>query len=230
MQNISNNELINIKNNLDPTKLLSKLIISNCGLQTPPDLKHFGHEFVEVSFDNNAIESFPDGYFEGENLMIRCLYLASNLLSEISRITSLAHSLQWLDLDDNMISSLIDITSVFFPELSDLTIANNRISTIDVTDLVDNWPYILNVDLRFNRIHFLEDMTLLAPMNRQTATDLSFLIQGNPFSCEDELSWLLGREEILFYCKCIDLVDVAEARCHSPAELQGQTFVDIGKP
>eukprot|EP00058_Branchiostoma_floridae_P019697 XP_002605187.1 hypothetical protein BRAFLDRAFT_80871 [Branchiostoma floridae] len=121
-------------------------------------------------------------------------------LSGICSITNVSYlpplpRLRKLELHRNCIESFSWMSLRVLPNLRALCLSGNRLRHVKLDTVIGHLPKLRKIDLRFNKLASFSEHELGWPQVTHA------LINGNPFHCDCDLSWLIVKMACLQGCK-----------------------------
>nr|QBP05244.1 toll-like receptor 22c [Boleophthalmus pectinirostris] len=196
--NISKIQLLNFRHFPNVTKLdLNQNSISNIG-------KHTFSQLISLKLlilSNNTLVKLEDQVFDGLSKLIELRVSFNQIDSVAPNAFRSLKSLSLLDLSSNRLCSIAQLRSSIqhMPQLSNLIIKNNRITTLRSQDL-SNSSTIYSLDVSENPLTKFEVTT-------GAFSKLKRLIIGDP-TVKANLSWSVQKHSLLAHVTSVDVSGV----------------------
>ena len=125
-------------------------------LKSPPPLMAMCPSLLNIDYTQNEIKGFPMGYFDSCS-KLEILYLAGNQLKQHGlELEPMKESLRYLDLSENLIEDVKNITDIKFSSMQVVNFGNNLIMEIDM-EAVANWQALRDIYIAENLLSYLPD-------------------------------------------------------------------------
>ena len=175
--------------------------------------------------------------------MLQNLSLASNQLTFMPNLKQLALSLTYLDLSNNCLSSVHNLYRVQFIKLTELVLYNTCIIHISLVNLL--MPMLSRFAIHDNLLSAMEPVdNLKLDIELPNYSDYLLLVEmaGNPWHCNDSLSWLYetlrtpdNHKEIythLYYRNTSLKIGIGAhgyVKCQTPDQFNGKNILEMCK-
>ena len=221
---------------------LRRLHIIGSRLHRMPSLSNKSCSLEELDLSGNFISN--SGLIFTENFsMLKNLSLASNQLTFMPDFQQLALSLTYLDLSNNCLSSVHNLYRVQFIKLTKLVLHDTCIIHISLFKLL--MPRLSSFAIHDNLLSAMEPIdNLKLDIELPNYSDYLLLVDmaGNPWHCNDSLSWLYenlrtpdySKEEFahLYYRDTSLKIAIAAhvyVTCQTPDQFNGKDILDMCK-
>ena len=217
----------------DGLKNVTVLLIEQSALLHPPSLRLLSRSLTTLHMSQNRnIEDIPNDYFFGCKHLRRVGIMYSQI-RRVPNMNDIHTTLEYLSLFNNNITDIRQLYGVSFIKLKSLDLAHNKIIVVEAHLII--LPVIYNIELVENHLIVVPDLTQIGwgeDLPDSTTVRIT-LGHGNPWHCSADMLWVVD-----FNCMAncaskqrqrIEISDVAEIICHTPAKMEGKSITDVGK-
>ena len=212
---------------------LKMLSIRDSDLLVPPSLNFLSRTLTHLTLSKNKIAVFPSDYFDGCSVLKKVVIFMSRIV-RIPRMDASHGQLSELLSSANHIVDIRHLYGVAFLKLKVLDLQRNQIVMIEVHLMI--LPVVEHVALTMNNMVEIPNLTESKwgeelPGNGRINMVIG---EGNPWHCSTRMLWVL---DLNCRVNCntnnlhhrVDIIDVENMVCHSPADMTGKKITDVGK-
>ena len=209
---------------------LLKLRIESRLLRTPPSLEFIKHSLVALTFVNCPIQPVKDYFSSCPEL--RELHMINNRLKAITwDFYKLSGMIRYMQISANSISSISPLEEIYFTNLEQLSLYDNRITVIRGEFL--KFPVLRHLEISKNLLVNIGDPIAFNWGENVPPGDIIKLeLWSNPWHCNGSMEWLTGgiydqdtAGEYISYRRCPSRIVISRVQgmiCSSPPEMIGK--------
>ena len=209
---------------------LRKLRIESRLLRIPPSLEFIKHSLVALTFVNCPIQPVKDYFSSCPELQE--LHMIDNRLKAITwDFHKLSRMIRYMQISTNSISSISPLQEIYFTNLEQLSLYDNRITVIRVEFL--KFPVLRLLEISKNLLVNVGDPSAFNWGENVPPGEISRLeLWSNPWHCNGSMEWLAEgiydqdtAGEYISYRRCPSRIVIALVQgmiCSSPPEMIGK--------